>query len=70
MQAIAVVKETKNYVVLKVPRSMMRRVGLGMKYLSEEAALKILRQGMREYGTAKTKTLKSLRDLRYGDSKN
>lgn len=70
METIAVLEETKKYVVLKVPRSMMRRVGLDIEKLSEVAALKILRQGMSEYKAKKTKTLGSLRDLRYGNSKD
>lgn len=70
METIAVIEETKKYVVLKVPRSMMRRVGLNMSNLSEEAALKILRQGMNEYRVGKTKALESLRDLRYDTSRN
>lgn len=67
METIAVLEQTKNYVVLKVPRSMMRRVGLRTEKMSEEAALKILRQGMSEYRARKTKTLGSLRDLRHGN---
>lgn len=70
MEIISVIEQTKNYVVLKVPRSMMRRVGLNMEKLSEGSALKILRQGMSEYRAKKTKILGSLRDLRYGHSKD
>lgn len=67
METIAVIEETKNYVVLKVPRSMMRRMGLRMEKLSGEAALKILHQGMNEYRARKTKILGNLRDLRHGN---
>lgn len=70
METIAVIEQTKNYVVLKVPQSMMRRAGFGMGKLSEEVALKILRQGMSEYRAGKTKTLESLRNLRHGHSKD
>ncbi|MDP3771953.1 MAG: hypothetical protein Q8Q94_01085 [bacterium] len=67
METIAVLEETKNYIVLKVPRSMMRRMDFGAEKLSERATLKILREGMSEYRAGKTKTLRSLRDLRYGN---
>lgn len=70
METIAVIEETKKYVVLKIPRSMIRRAGLSMEKLSEGVALKILRQGMYEYRVGKTKTLRSLRDLRYDNSRN
>ena len=59
------IEETKNYVVLKVPRSMIARADFGVKSMSEETAFKILLQGMNEYGARKTKTLRSLRDLRF-----
>ncbi|MDP3769526.1 MAG: hypothetical protein U1A23_04320 [Candidatus Sungbacteria bacterium] len=67
METISVIEETKSYVVLKVPRSMMRRAGFTTEILSEAVALKILRQGMSEYRAGKTKTLGSLRDLRHGN---
>ena len=61
------IEQTKNYVVLKVPRGIMRRAGFGIEELSEASALKILRQGMSEYRRGKTKILGSLRDLRHGN---
>jgi len=64
MKTISVIEETKNYVILKVPRSIIRRGEFDAEKVSEKAALDILRRGMNEYRTRKTKVLGSLRDLR------
>ena len=60
-------EETKEYVVLKVPRRLLTGVGLSSFGLTEDQALKILKVGMREYEQGKTKPLRSLRDLRHGN---
>lgn len=70
METVSVIEQTKNYITLRIPRSIMRRAGVSIEKLSEKAALKILLQGMSEYRAGKTKTLRSLRDLRYDSSKD
>lgn len=67
MKTISIIEEKKNYVIVKIPRSMMQRAGFEQEKLPERAALNILRQGMSEYKARKTKPLKSLRELRYGN---
>ena len=65
--SITVLKTTKDYIVVRVPRELAKSAGLFEQGLTESEALKILRSGMKEYRLGKTKRLNSLRDLRYGN---
>lgn len=64
---ISIVEETKEYVVLKVPRRLLERANFSSFGLTENQAFTILKAGMREYKQGKTKPLRSLRDLRHGN---
>lgn len=64
MLQISIIKETKDYFLLKVPRPFMRQVNFDSMKLTETEALKILRGGMKEYRQKKTYPLQSLRSLR------
>ena len=65
--SISVLKTTKDYVVLKVPRELAKSAGLFEQELTESEALKILRSGIKEFRLGKTKKLNSLCDLRHGN---
>ena len=67
MRNLAVLEKTKEYLVIKVPRRLVRGIEFPEQQLTEAVAVKILRSGMREYRQGKTKALTSLRDLRHGD---
>ena len=60
---ITVLRATKDYVVVKVPRELAKSAGLFEQELTESDALKILRSGVKEYRLGKTKKLNSLRDF-------
>lgn len=64
---ISVLETKKDYVVLKIPRRLIEKSEFEYSSFNESDALRILRAGMREYKQGKTKLLKSLRSLRYGD---
>ncbi len=61
---ISVLETKKDYVVLKIPRRLIKKSDFEYPVFSEDDALKILRAGMREYKQGKTQVLKSLRSLR------
>ena len=67
MQTISILEKNKDYIVIKVPRKLMGRMNFAVEKLTESQALKILRIGMEEYKTKKTKKLASLYDLRHGN---
>ena len=62
---LQIIKQTKDYIFVKIPRLMMPRVRT-VKTLSEAQASKILIAGMAEYQVGKTKKLTSLKELRHG----
>ena len=66
---ISIIEKTKKYVVVKIPRKIWEKKGLEKESnrLTENEALVILKRGMAEFKSRKTKTLNSLRDFRYGD---
>jgi len=64
---ITVLKTTKDYIVVKVPRELTKSAGFLEQEFTESDALKILRSGMKEHRLGKTKKINSLRDLRHGD---
>ncbi len=55
MDNVAILEQTKEYVVVKIPRVFLS---------GTENRLHILEEGSEEYRKGKTKTLHSLRDLR------
>lgn len=65
--SILVLEKIKNYIVIKIPRYFMDRINFGAPKLTKDKALKILKAGMKEYKQGKTKTLTSLKELRYGN---
>ena len=70
MNGVSILENRKEYVVLKVPRRLMRSISFSAeskKEITEAQALKILRAGMAEYAAGKTKALNSLRELRDGN---
>lgn len=64
MLNISIIKETKDYVTVRIPRLLAHRAGFISQELTEAEALRILREGMKEYRTSATKRLSSLRSLR------
>jgi len=67
MLQVSIIGTTKDYVTIRIPRTLMRGFAHDEEVLSESQALKILRSGMREYRLGKTKKLTSLKDLRNGN---
>lgn len=63
---LQIVKQTKDYIFVRIPRGMMPRFSAGAT-LSEIQALKILNSGMSEYRAGKTKKLTLLKELRHGN---
>ena len=64
VQPYTIVKETKDYITIKIPRTLVRRAGFSSSFLTAAGALKILREGMKEYREGKTKKLTSLHSFR------
>jgi len=63
---LQIIKQTKDYIFVRIPRQMMSRVQTTGR-LSEAQALRILNFGMAEYKAGKTKKLTSLKELRHGN---
>ena len=61
---LQIIKQTKDYIFVRIPRQMMSRVQTTGR-LSEAQALRILNSGMTEYKAGKTKKLTSLEELRH-----
>ena len=64
--SISIIKETKDFITIKMPRRFASQAGLIAPKLTETEALHILREGMREYKIGVTKSLTSLKTLRNG----
>jgi hypothetical protein len=64
MTTIAVLKETKSYFVLRVPRKLIIRAGVEGKKFEEQKLLALSREAVKLHRQGKLPILHSLRDLR------
>ena len=64
MNQISIVEKTNEYVVVRIPRRLAGNLGVSQSQLTGAEALRILQKGLREARAGKTKTLRSLKDLR------
>ncbi|MDP3727012.1 MAG: hypothetical protein Q8R35_00015 [bacterium] len=63
MATITIIKETKDYVVLRVPKKLMVP-GIEEKRIAERKLLALSREAVKLYRRGKLPLLHSLRDLR------
>ena len=64
-EALIGLRKTREFIPTAAQKKALIEAEANLK--GKKEALKILREGMREYKIGKTKTLRTLRDLRYGN---
>ena len=55
-----ILKETKTSIILEIPKALIKRAGSSV---SENAVLKLVNLGRKEYAQKKTKTFNSVKEL-------